>query len=88
MNNQPGKMQFPCDFTFKVIGRAATAFEGEVLGILHQYFPQLSEGAITLKHSKQGKYLAMTIHVMATSQDQLDQIYRALNASPHVLFAL
>ena len=82
------KLSFPCEFTFKVIGKAEKSFEGEVMQIFRQHFPQLSEGAISLNLSKNGKYLAFSIKVTAQSKAQLDAVYQDLSASPHVLFAL
>ena len=83
-----GKLTFPCQFTFKIIGLAEPDFEGEVLKILRQHFPQIGEGAITTKLSKNGKYLAYTATVTVISQPQLDAAYQDLSASVHVLFAL
>lgn len=83
-----GKLTFPCEFTFKIIGQANKEFEGEVLMILRQHFPQLSEAAIRYTTSKNANYLAYTVTVQATSQEQLDAAYKALSDSPVVLFAL
>ncbi|MBN9288169.1 MAG: hypothetical protein BGO43_03895 [Gammaproteobacteria bacterium 39-13] len=87
-NTERGKLTFPCQFTFKIIGQANQAFEGEVLKILHQHFPQLSENAIRYAVSKNANYLAYTVTVQAESQEQLDATYQALSDSPLVLFAL
>jgi putative lipoic acid-binding regulatory protein len=83
-----GKLTFPCQFTLKIIGLANAEFEGEVQEILRQHFPQLGEGAITMNLSKNGKYLAYTVKVLAISQPQLDATYQDRSASPLVLFAL
>lgn len=85
---QIGNLSFPCEFTFKVVGLSNTEFEGEVLKIFRQHFPHLGEGAISLKPSKQGKYLALSVTVHAISQAQLDSTYQALSDNPLILFAL
>jgi putative lipoic acid-binding regulatory protein len=85
---EQGKITFPCDFTFKIIGTACDEFEGEVLRILREHFPTLGEGAISLKNSKNGKYLAYSVVVQATSQAQLDATYMALSNNPLILFVL
>lgn len=87
-NIDKGILSFPCQFTFKIIGRVNTEFEGEVLKIFRQHFPQLGEGAISQKLSKNGSYLALSITVQAQSQSQLDATYQALSAHPDVLFSL
>ncbi len=83
-----GKLTFPCEFTFKIIGLANNDFEAAALGILHKHFPHMGEGAITTNPSKNGKYLAYSVTVNALSQDQLDAAYKDLSAHPLVLFAL
>lgn len=88
MPDDPSLLDFPCDFTFKVIGKANLSFEAEVLMIIRQHFPNLGEGAIKLNTSSKDNYLALTITVLAQSQDQLDNAYRALSQNPNVIFVL
>lgn len=86
--DEQGKLTFPCEFTFKIIGLANHEFEGEVLRIMREHFPQLGENAISLKNSKNGKYLALSVVVQAKSQPQLDAAYTALSNNPLILFVL
>jgi len=79
---------FPTDFPIKIFGLATDQFEIEVLSIIKNHTPNLAETALKLRSSKEGKYLAITVSVPVESQEQLDTIYRALTASPHVLMAL
>ncbi len=81
-------LTFPCEFTFKIIGLANDLFESEVLQMFAQHFPQMGEGAISSKLSKNDKYLALSITVLATSQVELDTIYQVLSRHPLVLFVL
>lgn len=79
---------FPCQFPIKVIGPATDTFEGAVLHILNQHVSDLGEGAITAKLSKGGKYLSLTVTIHAKNQEQLDALYQALTADPHILMVL
>lgn len=88
MSENESKLTFPCSFTFKIFGLANAVFEGEVLKIIRQHFPQLSEGAVSLKPSRNNKYLALSITVQATSQAQLDAVYTQLSHNQHILFVL
>lgn len=81
-------LTFPCEFKFKIIGETESTFEQEVIMILHNHFPRLSEGAIKFSSSKNKKYLSVTATVEAVSQAQLDAAYQDLSASPLVLFVL
>lgn len=85
---QPSAITFPCEFPIKVFGQTSMDFEASVITILHKHVPDLPEGAIQLRGSKQGNYTSMTIKVPADSQEQLDAIYRELTASTEVLMVL
>jgi len=86
--SNPSLLTFPCDFTIKVFGLGTEEFEAAVLMIVHQHVPNFSDRMIQSHPSKQGKYLALSLTVHVDSKDQLDDIYRALSSSPHVLMAL
>lgn len=88
MSDQQALLQFPCRFPIKVMGRNNEAFEFEVVRILRRHIPQLSEGAIQRRDSRQSNYASLTIVIEAQSREQLDAIYRELTASDQVLMAL
>jgi len=81
-------IQFPCDFTIKVFGLSNVEFEGAALSIIHKHAPNLSGRALQIRPSKNGKYLALSITVFVDSKEQLDNIYRELSSSPHILMVL
>lgn len=87
-NERTTLLKFPCDFPLKIIGLANTDFEIAALMIVRAHAPNLTEGAITTRLSKDGKYLAMTIIIPATSQEQLDNLYQTLTASESVIMVL
>lgn len=86
----PGEtlLTFPCDFTLKVFGEGTNEFEAEVLMLVHQHVKNVSDRAIASRPSENGKYRALSITVHVESKEQLDNLYKALSASPHVLMAL
>lgn len=81
-------IRFPCQFLIKIMGLADPEFEGIVVMILNQHVPDLGEGAITTKYSRGGKYISITAAIRATSQAQLDALYRALTSHPKILMVL
>jgi uncharacterized protein len=81
-------LKFPCDFTIKVFGLSSDEFEAAVLMIIHKHVPNLSGRAIQSRASQNGKYLALSVTVHVDSKEQLDDLYRELSTSPHVLMAL
>jgi uncharacterized protein len=81
-------LAFPCDFPIKAFGLAADDFDALIVELIRRHVPDLSEGAVSSRLSRQGKYIAVTITVPATSREQLDAIYQELSACEQVLMAL
>ena len=88
MPKQPEMLTFPCQFPIKIIGKKSDEFEVAALGIIRKHFPDLAENALSSKVSKDDHYLAFTVHVTATSQEQLDNLYKELSSNPNVLMVL
>ena len=88
-NESPESLiQFPCDFPIKIFGKAGFEFESAVVTIIRVHIPNLSEGAIQLRASKNGNYVSMTASVTVESQIQLDALYRDLVACELVMMVL
>ena len=79
---------FPCQFPIKVMGKTSSELDLVVVEIVRRHAPDLHEGTVTTRPSKDGNYLAVTIVIEATSKQQLDAIYQDLSDHPHVLMAL
>lgn len=81
-------LKFPCRFPIKAVGLADETFETAVLTIIRLHATNLKEDAIRTRLSKNGKYMAITIIIEATSKEQLDAIYTDLNNHELVLMTL
>jgi putative lipoic acid-binding regulatory protein len=80
--------EFPCQFPIKAMGKAGLEFDLIVIDIIRRHTSDINEGAITMRPSKDGNYLAVTVIITASSKQQLDAIYQELNDHPHVLMTL
>lgn len=80
-------LQFPCSFPLKVMGLKAPAFEQAVRGIVERHLPGVSVEYAT-RESGAGKYQAITATFTAVSREQLDALYRDLNAHELVVMTL
>ncbi|MDQ7049658.1 MAG: DUF493 domain-containing protein [Enterobacterales bacterium] len=69
--------QFPCDFMFKAMAHANRNAEDEIITVINRHIP--GDYVAKLNHSKNGNYVAVTVNLMATSKQQLDEIYLAVN---------
>lgn len=89
MQNKPTEVwQFPCDFPIKIVGKANSEFETFVYATIHKHFPNLAEGTLQTRLSKDGTYIAVTVVVPATSKEQIDNVYLELTANENVIIAL
>lgn len=81
-------LTFPCDFPLKIMGRAQPDFDSLVVEIVLRHVGNVREGAISVRESRGGKYVSVTVTVRAESQDQLDGLYRELSAHERILMVL
>lgn len=85
---QESLMQFPCDFSIKVMGHATDDFYALVLEIMRHHTQAFAEKDITTRPSKGGKYIAVTVTFVAQSRQQLDALYEELTSHERVLMVL
>ena len=81
-------LEFPCEFSVKAMGLATDNFDTVVVEIVRRHVPELGEGAVKTRPSKEGKYLSVTVTFDATSKAQLDAIYQDLTDHDQVLMSL
>jgi putative lipoic acid-binding regulatory protein len=81
-------LKFPCAFPLKVIGKDADDFEGFVLAIFRKHADPATYEGVETRPSGMGTYLAVTVTFTASSQLQIDALYRELGASDRVLVVL
>ncbi|HEY6011409.1 MAG TPA: DUF493 domain-containing protein [Nitrospirota bacterium] len=80
-------MIFPCSFPLKVMGRNTDAFENAVRAILDRHL-RGAQVVFEKRPSSSGKYLSLTATFTAESREQLDTLYRELNAHELVVMTL
>ena len=81
-------LRFPTDFPVKIMGQASDDFRSLVMGIVTRHFGTLEPDRIEERPSSNGKYLSITVTVVATSKAQLDALYIELTSCSQVLVAL
>ena len=81
-------LEFPVDFSIKVIGRDQDGFRDLVLDVLDVHFASVARDKVNTRPSRAGKYTALTATVRADSKDQLEAAYAALTDLDEVLWAL
>lgn len=81
-------IEFPCDFPIKVMGRAEQDFAQIMTDLVLEHDPTLDPATVEMRPSREGNYLGLTFTVNAKSQEQLDDLYRALTSHPMVSYVL
>jgi putative lipoic acid-binding regulatory protein len=81
-------LEFPCEFPIKIMGRDEADFRKVAIELVEKHAGALSDDAIRTSSSSAGNFLSITVTIQATSQHQLDNIYRELTDHELVLVAL
>jgi len=88
MPEAPAVLEFPCRFPIKAMGRNSVAFESEVVNLVTRHATLEEQDPVSVKPSKNGNFLSVTVVIQATSRDQLDRIYQSLTDCTEVLMVL
>lgn len=81
-------LKFPCQFPIKAMGLSDSGFEARALEIVRRHAPDFTGDRMHSAASKQGKYISVTFTLQATSQVQLDSIYRELTSCDDIVMVL
>lgn len=88
MTERTTLLEFPCDFPLKIMGAAVDGFAQTIAEVVLQHAPDFDPASIEMRPSKAGNYLSLTCTIRATSQAQLDMLYRTLSSHPMVKVVL
>jgi putative lipoic acid-binding regulatory protein len=80
--------QFPCRFPIKAMGLASEDILGLFSAILKTYEASPHPDDLVWRKSGQGKYISVTATIHATSREQLENIYQALNKDDRIRYVL
>ena len=86
--NEETILEFPCEYPLKLMGRDEPDFHAAAQSILKDHLGALDDDHVSLRSSRNGKFVALTITFTATSREQLDALYHDLSDNDHVLIAL
>ena len=87
-NRQESLIEYPCLFPIKVMGLKVDGLVHALTQIASMLDPAFDASTLELRESKGGKYLGVTLHINATSREQLDEVYRTLSTHPMVKVVL
>ena len=82
------KIEFPCDYPIKVMGRSSEAFESIILEVFERHAPGFDQQTITAKTSSKATFTSLTITIIATGPEQLEALHQDLLATGHVTMVI
>ena len=86
--NKESAIEFPCYFPIKIIGINKASFQKEITDIIQHYASEENPPKITLKPSKEDRYLSITATVYVMNQETLDNIYQEITKHPDIKMVL
>ncbi len=87
-NTKEDIFNFPCEYPIKIFGENLPEFTKTVCNIVETHTGKLHANQTVAKHSSKGKYISLTVRIIATSRQQLDAINKDLQSCPLVSYLL
>lgn len=75
---EPPKIEFPCAYPVKILGRSVPEFESVVLDVIEQHSPGFSRESISVRASREGTFVSLTVEITATGKPQLQALHQDL----------
>lgn len=86
--SEPPRIEFPCDYVIRVIGNAAEDFREFVIEVMERHAQVVDPHTVSVRESSNGRYLSVTITIVATGEQQLRALDAELKASGRVHMVL
>jgi uncharacterized protein len=81
-------IEYPSLFPIKVMGEKADGFLAAMVHVAQQFDPGFDASSVEVRESSAGRYQGITLNIIATSREQLDELYRTLTTHPMVKVVL
>lgn len=81
-------IEFPCEFPVKLMGHNSPQFRATARALVEKHAGEVSDSAVQESLSRNERFVSVTVTIKATSQQQLDDIYRDVSSHEDVLMAL
>jgi hypothetical protein len=81
---EPPRIEFPCDYSIRIVGKAAIDFQELVVDVVAVHAPDLDRSRVSIKDSSKGTFASVTLFIQATGPEQLEAIFTDLKATGRV----
>ena len=86
--SEESAIEFPCSFPIKMMGRDTEEFRATARALVERHAGVVADEAVKTALSRKGNFVSVAVTIIATSQEQLDRIYRDATDHDDVLMAL
>ncbi|MBL4794691.1 MAG: DUF493 domain-containing protein [Pseudomonadales bacterium] len=80
--------EFPCTIQLKAMGLSHHPLGDIVIEIVEKHIPNFDRSTLSIKDSKKGKYISVTVTVPLTNKSQVEGIYADLDKRDEVAWKL
>lgn len=80
----PPRIEFPCEYSLKIVGNNSSEFHAAVLDIVALHAPEFDRDSVTYQDSRNGRYRSLRVTILATGQPQLEALFADLKATGQV----
>ncbi|SDT88702.1 hypothetical protein SAMN05216296_0263 [Pseudomonas pohangensis] len=85
----PPKIDFPCErYPIKIIGESGDGFTELVVEIIQRHAADFDATSLSVRDSKNGRFLSVQVLITATGVEQLQAIHQDLRATGRVQMVL
>ena len=82
------RIEFPCDYPVKIVGDATADFRALVEAIVERHAAGFARERTTERFSANGRFVSVTVAIVATGPDQLQALFEDLKATRRVHMVL
>ena len=82
------KVEFPCDYSIRVVGDAAEDFVAAISEVIERHAPGFDPASVKLSDSRKGRFQSIRVVIHATGEAQLDALFQDLKATGRVHMVL
>lgn len=88
MDQDVPKIEFPCDYPIKVVGRMAPDYKQLVIDIIKKHAAGFDSNNVELQPSRHGNFCSIRCTIIATGVDQLEALFEELKATGRVTMVI
>ena len=82
------RIEFPCQYPIKIVGEFAADFRQMALEVMEHHAPELDQELVTERLSRNGRFISLTVTIVATGEPQLKALFEALKNTGRVQIVL